>query len=321
LKKILVTGACGYLGARLSQYLAKEGHSITAFDTYDASSAHVQWSSLMDDVIIGDIRDESTINNLIKKNFEVVIHLISLDHHKSENDPNFVSSINVMPTWNLLENFTKGGLEKFIYFSTIHVYGNLPIEIINEDYPPQPINTYGLTHLMSENICNYYNDKTETDCINVRLSNSYGSPVFRENNCWWLVINDLCKTAIENSKIRLQSNGSPQRDFIHGDDVAEAINILIQSEKNINSNTFHIASGETLTILELAHWVKSIYTKLYNKGIDIVLPDNSISENSEILPNVKKYTISTDRIHEIGFQCQTDLDSGISELFNYFMNN
>ena len=37
--------------------------------------------------------------------------------------------------------------------------------------------------LLSENICNYFNDKTETECINVRLSNSYGSPVFKENNC------------------------------------------------------------------------------------------------------------------------------------------
>ena len=274
----------------------------------------------MDEVVVGDIRDESTISDLADRNFDVVVHLISLDHHKSDSSPNFVSSINVMPTWNLLDSLTKNGLEKFIYFSTIHVYGNLPKETITEDYPLQPKNTYGLTHLLSENICNYYNDKTETDCINVRLSNSYGSPVFKENNCWWLVINDLCKTAIEKNEIRLQSDGSPQRDFIHGDDVAEAINVLIKSEKNIDNNTFHIASGETLTILELAYRVKSIYTKNYNKEIDIVLPDNSVSESSDILPNINKCTISTDRIHEIGFQCQTDIESGIGELFNYFSN-
>jgi len=272
----------------------------------------------MDDIIIGDIRDESTIHDLIKKNFEVVIHLISLDHHKSENNPNFVSSINVMPTWNLLEHFTKDGLDKFIYFSTIHVYGDLLKEIITEDHPLQPISIYGLTHLLSENICNYYNNKTETDCINVRLSNSYGSPVFKENNCWWLVINDLCKMAMENSEIRLQSDGSPQRDFIHGDDVAKAINILINSKENIDDNTFHIASGETLTILELAYLVKSIYTKIYNKEINIILPDNSVLESSEILSNINKCTISTDRIHKIGFQCQIDIESGIGELFNYF---
>ncbi len=220
MNKVLITGACGYLGARLCKYLAKDGYRVTAFDSYDPS-AHSQWVSLMDEVVVGDIRDESTISDLADRNFDVVVHLISLDHHKSESSPNLVSSINVMPTWNLLNKFTQNGLGKFIYFSTFHVYGKLPRETINEDYPSNPINAYGLTHLLSENICNYYNNKTNTECINVRLSNSYGSPIFNENNCWWLVINDLCKTAIENNEIRLKSDGSPQRDFIHGDDVAE----------------------------------------------------------------------------------------------------
>ena len=317
-KKVLITGACGYLGARLSKYLAEKGYIITVFDSYDPS-AHTQWSSMMDEVIVGDIRDESTISNLADKNFDVAIHLISLDHHKSEDDPNFVSSINVMPTWNLLERLTKSGLEKFIYLSTIHVYGNLPKETITEDYPRQPISTYGLTHLLSENICNYYNDKTETDCINVRLSNSYGFPVFKENNCWWLVINDLCKTAIENSEIRLQSDGSPQRDFIHGDDVAEAINVLIKSEKNIDNNTFHIASGETLTILELAYKVKTVFAQRYKKDIKIILPDNSISEylDPDSSKDIDRYVISANRLKDLGFKQELELELGIDKIFNY----
>jgi len=233
LNKVLITGACGYLGARLCKHLAKNGYRVTAFDSYDPS-AHSQWVLLMDEVVVGDIRDESTISDLADRNFDVVIHLISLDHHKSESSPNIVSSINVMPTWNLLNKFTQNGLGKFIYFSTIHVYGKLPRETINEDYPSNPINAYGLTHLLSENICNYYNNKTNTECINVRLSNSYGSPVFKENNCWWLVINDLCKTAIEKNEIRLKSDGSPQRDFIHGNDVARAIQTLIETNEDLD---------------------------------------------------------------------------------------
>jgi len=316
LKKILVTGACGYLGARLSQYLAKEGHSITAFDNYDPC-AHSQWVSLMDEVVVGDIRDESTILDLADRNFDVVVHLISLDHHKSEENPNYVSSINVLPTWNLLDKFTKNGLEKFIYFSTIHVYGDLPKETIIEDFPPNPINTYGLTHLLSENICNYYNNKTDTDCINVRLSNSYGSPVFKENNCWWLVINDLCKTAIEKNEIRLKSDGSSQRDFIHGNDVVRAIDSLVKSENIKGNNTFHIASGQTLTILELAHKVKSVYTQKYNKDIDVILPANSTSESSDIRPSIDNYIISPNSLYEIGFKQKIELESGIDEIFKY----
>ena len=319
MKKVLITGACGYLGARISKFLAENGHKITAFDTYDPSS-HAEWKLLMDEVIVGDIRDEAVISELADKNFDVAIQLISLDHYKSENNPNFVSTINVMPTWNLLDSLTKNGLEKFIYFSTIHVYGDIPKINITEEHSPNPVNAYGLTHLLSENICNYFNNKTDTECINVRLSNSYGSPVFKENNCWWLVINNLCKSAIEENKIILKSDGSPQRDFIHGDDVARVIDVLLHKNINNNNNIFHLASGVTLTILELSNMVKTILKKEYNEEIEIVFPDKTISESQDKSQNIDKYLISTNRLNEIGFYHKVDLKSGIKEIIEYLTN-
>ena len=317
MNKVLITGACGYIGARLSKYLAENGYSITAFDSFNPSN-YTSWTTLMEDVIIGDIRDETTISDLTKKQFDIAIHLISLDHHKSESEPNIVSSINVMPTWNLLDKLTKNGLKKFIYFSTIHVYGDLPNKIITEDQHLQPKNTYGLTHLLSEKICSYYNEKTETECINVRLSNSYGSPVFKESNCWWLVINDLCQTAFKHKKIKLLSDGTPQRDFIHGQDVCKAIEILINTRKNINKNIFHIASGKTLTILELAHMVKEIYHRRYNIVIPVILKDDSISNDINTITMDNKFPIiDISRINNMGFIPGIDLSKGIGELFQY----
>lgn len=316
MKKVLVTGACGYLGARLSKYLAKKGYVVTAFDSFDPSR-YSQWTLLMEEVIIGDIRDGTTLSNLSEKQFDVAIHLISLDHHKSEDDPNLVSSINVMPTWNLLDKLTRHGLEKFIYFSTFHVYGKIPSKIITEDHTPAPLSTYGLTHLLSENICNYFNVKTETNCINVRLSNSYGSPVFIENNCWWLVINDWCKTAYKENKIKLLSDGSPQRDFIHLSDICRLIEIFIEGEDGFNENIFNIASGKTLTILELAHIVQSVFNKRYSKKIPIYLPDNSISKDPNRFKNVEKFFIDTTKMKHLGFQPKTDLETGINEIFKY----
>ena len=316
MKKVLITGACGYLGARLSKHLAEKGYNVTAFDSYEPSN-YIEWISLMDEIIIGDIRDESAISRLAHKDFDIVIHLISLDHYKSENDPNFVASINVMPTWNLLDCLTKSGLKKFIYFSTIHVYGNLPNKIISEDYTYGPLNAYGLTHLLSEDISNYFNEKTETNCINVRLSNSYGSPVFIENNCWWLVINDLCKIAYKENKIKLLSDGLPQRDFIHSSDICRAIGILINPATDINENTFNIASGQTLTILELAHIVKKVYVKRYKKNINIHLPNNSVSDNPHKHKSLNRYVINNKRIQNLGFHPEMSMEAGLNEIFQY----
>jgi len=317
MKNILVTGACGYLGARLSMHLAEKGYRVTAFDS-NKPTGYDHWNSLMEEVIIADIRDEKIILDLAEKRFDVAIHLISLDHHKSEDSPNFVSSINVMPTWNLLDNLTKTGLEKFIYFSTIHVYGNIPKEIITDDRIPKPINAYGLTHFLSENICNYFNMKTDTNCINVRLSNSYGSPVFKENNCWWLVINDLCKFVKEEQEIKLLSDGSPQRDFIHSTDILRAIEIIINIDgNNVKNNTFHISSQNTQTIWELAQIVKKVYKERYKIDIDISLSENENPIDDSIILTPNKYTISNASLKSLGFNPVTELETGINEIFDY----
>lgn len=320
MNKILITGGCGYLGARISKYLAQKGNKVTVLDLA-VPSENKEWTLLMDEVILGDIRDEDLLSKLVDKKFDAVIHLISLDHRKSEDNPNFVNSINVMPTWNLLDKFSKYGLKKFIYFSTFQVYGKVPSKEIAEYFLPSPQNNYGLTHLLSENICNYYNRKTNINCINVRLSNSYGSPVFHENNCWWLVINDLCKGAFHEGKIILLSDGSPQRDFIHGSDVCKAVEILINAEeKNLKNNKYHISSGKTLTILELAHMVKSVYKERYRKDIQVILPDKSISINSEKFSETERYLVNNSKLKSLGFKPETELESGINEIFEYLEN-
>ena len=92
---------------------------------------------------------------------------------------------------------------------------------------------------------------------------------------------------------------------------------MVKIENIKGNNTFHIASGQTLTILELAHIVKTVYYQQYNKVIDIILPDNSTSESSDIRTSIDNYIISPNRLNEIGFQCQTDIESGIGEIIKY----
>ena len=147
------------------------------------------------------------------KKFDIAIHLVSLNNQDSEGDLDYVSSVNVLPTWNILRLLTKKGLKKFIYFSTIHVYGMLPKTLITEDFISAPKNVYGLTHLLSENICNYFNESTETDCINIRLSNGYGSPALSDIDCWWLVLNDFCKTAYQKEKIIFKIYSRPSINY------------------------------------------------------------------------------------------------------------
>jgi UDP-glucose 4-epimerase len=310
MKKILITGANGYIGARLALYLAKHCYEVTVL-CYPEAPVDKFWTSLMSNIIIGDIRDEIFLVSLSENYYDTIIHLVSLDHHQSNGKPSLVSSINITPTWTLLDIFSKKGLNQFVYFSTVHVYG-LMEGYITEEYNPSPTTPYALTHLLSEQICEYYNRTTSVKCSIVRLSNSYGSPVFRENNCWWLVINDLCRMAYVNKEIVLKSDGTPLRDFIHGNDVCQAIELIIRKENSIN--LFHISSGQTLSIYEMAILVHDIFLDRYN--IDI-----SIEKSQQANASINKYNIGNNKLKSIGFKAEWDLTKGINDLFDYLALN
>ena len=316
MKKVLVIGAGGYVGANLSYLLAKEGYKVTAICFPKIPDSN-DWLTSMEKVTVEDIREKESIKRITDNYFDVAIHLVSLDHHESNKAPEFVNSVNVTPVWSLLQEFkTKGTLKRFIYFSTIHVYGEIPSGSIDETFPVKPKNPYGLTHLMAEEICNMYNRTSNIDCINIRMSNSYGSPFFKDNNCWWLVVNDLCRTAFFSKKIVLKSDGSALRDFIHYKDVFNAIKVLIDNQENSMENTVHISSGNTYSILQLAKKVQNVFERRYNENIPIVRPESTIGSGQK-----GSYILSNKKLRDLGFKPTMDIERGINELFDYFEKN
>ena len=130
--KIVITGASGYLGSRLCLFLANNGHEIIANCFFEIPQKK-GWTEKISQFIIGDIRDENIIKRISESKPDIIIHLISLDHYDSEKSPQIVSDTNVLPTWNLLNSCYGKGLKKFIYFSTIHVYGKNQNGVIFDD--------------------------------------------------------------------------------------------------------------------------------------------------------------------------------------------
>jgi len=318
-QNILITGANGYLGSHITELLQNSGHNIYAL-CLEIFQEQKRWEKLGIKIIQGDITQTSCLTKLHDYSIDTIIHLVSLNHFDSEKDTELALKVNVLPTWNILKHFSGKGLKKFIYFSSQQVYGRIPAIEIDESYKPEPVNSYGLTHLQSEQIVNLYNATTEVEAINVRLSNSYGAPVFKQNSCWWLVVNDLCQSAYKNQKIKLLSDGSPQRDFIHVSDVAGAVKVLVENN-SLTTNLFNISSGHTLTILELATMVQKVYNNRYHSAILIVGSNNATFDLKENKTQKPKYTIKNLAIINAGLVLNTELESGINKLFNYLEKN
>lgn len=311
-KKILVTGGSGYIGARLCLHLSNEGYAVTAL-CHSKIPSDEMWVAKMDKVLIGNVGDDLFLKEIADYEYDILIHLVSLDHNQSNGNPSLVSSVNIIPVWSLLDVFSKRGLKKFVYLSTAQVYGMLRDEVVTENNRLFTKNAYSLTHQIGEVICEYYSRTTEVDCHVVRLSNSYGAPIFEENNCWWLVVNDLCRMAYTEKEIVLQSDGTPLRDFIHGWDVCKGIQTILETSEN--HMIYNLSSGTTLSIIEIAEKIKEVFTNRYGIRITIKVAEQKNNLQTGV------YKIDNTLISTLGFKTKWSLEDGINDLFDYLELN
>jgi len=317
LKNILITGANGYIGSRLSLFLAEKGHRIYAV-CYPKIPTDKNWTTKMFKIFVGDVSEPQFIQSLAAEKIDTIIHLVSLDHTESEKNNEFAFKVNVNPLTLLLEIFKDSLVNRVLYFSTMQVYGKNLNNIVVEEQLPSPVNIYGLTHFICETVMNYYHSPA-FKCINLRLSNSYGSPIFSNKNCWNLVINDLCKMAFKNREIKLLSDGTPLRDFIHHTDVCKAVETLLFSETE--ENTFNVSNGKTYSILELSKFVQKVYADRYNSNIPIFLNNGQKVKERSSQNLLYRYTVDNTKLKKENFDIETNLTKGINELFDFLEDN
>jgi UDP-glucose 4-epimerase len=318
IERILVVGASGYIGANLSLSLAHNGYDVTAL-CYPEIPLDDYWKIEIGKVILGDLRSDEFLEDITNQSYDLVIYLVSLNDKDSNREPEYVNSINVLPVWKILELFEKKRtLKQFIYFSTIHVYGDVLDKMIDETSSTSPVSAYGLTHKMAEEICNMYNERGVIKCVNVRLSNSYGSPAISNKHCWSLVINNFCLSAHRSKSIVIKSDGLGLRDFIHSSDIAIGINKIMTSQLTPFNNLYNLSSGSTISLFQLASHVRSAYQVRYNEEIPIKVL--GVSDHKNTNP-ATPYVISNKKLLSLGFDVQMQINDGVNELFEYLDQN
>ncbi len=255
--KVCIVGSSGYIGSHLAFNLVKDFHIIAhSRKKIKDKKFYTNISS----IIIGNIKSENTLKKILKIKPDVIVYTISFNHFKSEDNLSDSIKNNYEPFQNLVEKIVSNKLKiKLIYFSTMQVYGrSFKKNLITEKYPKNIQNIYSLTHSMCEDLLQAYQKNLNYNIL--RLSNSFGIPQISGLNCWWPVLNDLCKSAKKNKKIIINSDGSPLRDFISLNDITKFIIILIK--KNLQQKIINLCSSETISIKELALKIhKNFYFK------------------------------------------------------------
>ena len=321
---VCIIGCTGYLGSRISSHLSKNGYQIIGVcRKFPKKNKNFKNSFLK--IIEGDISDKKTQNKIFSSNFNSIIYTVSLNHKDSEIELNNSLKINYLPLLDIATKIVKEKLDvKFIYFSTMQVYGNYTKKrIINESMDIQVNNTYALTHLMCENVLSSLSNHSSIQSTSLRLSNGYGYPELKSCDCWWLVINDFCQNIENFGEIRINSDGSPLRDFIHISDIANAVERLIKSKKNL-PKVINLASGKTLSMLDIANLVREEFLKKkYDPTIYIQnkkITDKELSRRIKFLQKLPRFKISNKLADNMGIVPKISIREGISDTLEKLRN-
>ena len=246
--RVAILGSSGYLGSFLVQSL-KEKFKIISHSRKKIKDKNFKKKIYKE--VLGDIKKDKTINDILKQKPDCIIYTISLNHIDSEKNIFKSLESNFLPFNNLIQKIKKKKYKtKVIYLSTMQVYGReYNQKIINENYPKNFDNIYALTHSMCEDLLNTYRKTIDFHCL--RISNTFGMPVLKNINCWWLVINDFCKSSVKNNKIVINSDGTALRDFVTLETLSKVISKLINTKKAFPF--VNVCSGKTFSIKEIAH--------------------------------------------------------------------
>lgn len=152
MKKILVMGGAGYIGSHTVKHLIEQGYECVVAD--NLSSGHREAVSEKAVFEKADLLDQASLEKLFTTySFEAVLHFAAFASvGESVQDPQKYYHNNVVGTWNLLHTMLKHNVKKIVFSSTCATYGEPQYTPIDEKHPQHPINPYGRTKLMVENI-------------------------------------------------------------------------------------------------------------------------------------------------------------------------
>ncbi len=251
---ILITGGCGFIGANLVRYLADKDYKMKILDNLSAGKKE-NLLSVADplEVILGDIREWNTVSQAVE-DIDVIVHLAAhTSVVESLQSPKEDWDINAVGTFNLLEACRQKGVKRFVFASSNAALGE-QASPIDETKVPQPLSPYGASKLAGEALCSSYYHSFGLKTISLRFANCYGPYSDHKTS----VVAKFMKWAREGKSLIIYGDGNQTRDFIHVDDVCQAIYLSLTASDPACGEVFQIATGSETAINELAEMIKGL---------------------------------------------------------------
>jgi dihydroflavonol-4-reductase len=321
--RLLITGATGFIGSRLALFANHAGMNVVATGRVAGEAERTRLNDLKAagvNVVAGDLLHREFVRSVLEGR-KTVIHLAAAQHEAHMPDRYFRAT-NVEATKLLLEESCKAQVQRFVFGSTIGVYGAQD-GVLDETSPTRPDNIYGATKLEAEAVVRRFERELQT-CV-VRISETYGPGDLR-----------LLKLfqAIDRGRFALIGDGTNRRQLIHVADLVRGLLIAGQHPAAIGE-TFIFAGREVLTTDQM---IETIARALGREPPRLRLPLWPFTTAAVVLETTlrplriqpplhqrrldffrKSFTFSTAKAHtRIGFRAETEFRAGAADAASWY---
>ncbi len=264
-KKVLVTGAAGFIGSHTVEALLARGDEVVGLDNldpyYDVSQKRANLAEIESasearrfSFFEGDIRDEELVRRIFSEHkLEVVIHLAAMAGVRASiEQPQLYFDVNMGGTLNLLEAARISGLRHFVFASTSSVYGNSVRLPFHEDMPAdRQLSPYAVTKRAGELLGHTYHHLYGQNFTSLRLFTVYG-PRNRPDMMTFKVLHSI----FSGQELPLYGGGNMYRDWTY---VADTVSgILAAADRPLGYETFNLGRGESVLLLEFVRTIEEL---------------------------------------------------------------
>lgn len=314
-KKVLVTGAEGFIGSHLTELLVSEGYDIRAMVQYNSFN-NWGWIDTFDDsiknkidIFMGDVRDPNGVK-VAMKDIDVVFHLAALIAIPySYHSPDMYVDTNIKGTLNILQAAKELKTERVLVTSTSEVYGTAKYVPIDENHPYQGQSPYSATKIGADRLAESFYRSFNLPVTIVRPFNTYGP----RQSARAVIPTIITQLLSGKEEIKLGSL-TPTRDFNYVKDTARGFLEIYKSNKTIGEE-INIATQKEISIGDLANEL----IKQINPKAKIICDEQRLRpEKSE----VNRLLGSNEKIRRLtNWEPQYSFEDGIKETIEFLREN
>ena len=318
-KKILVTGAAGFIGYHLSKKLLSQGVSVTGFDNindyYDVNLKYARLKELEPydnfNFIKGDLADKTAVGKLFAENkFDIVVNLAAQAGVRySIDNPQAYMESNVIGFFNILEACRHNPVEHLLYASSSSVYGNQKkTPFSTDDDVSKPISLYAATKKSNELMAYTYSHLYSIPTTGLRFFTVYG-PYGRPDMAYF----SFTQKIVKGETIKIFNNGDMYRDFTYVDDIVKGIENMLCNPPEADENgdratVYNIGNNSPEKLMYFVETLEKALGKTAVKEFLPMQPGDVYQTYADVTPLIEKF----------GFKPSTSIEEGIGKFVEWY---